>query len=536
MKVMIADDEDKVCQLIYRLVDWDELEMEVVAIVHNGIEALEMIKKHEPDIVITDIRMPGYDGLEMIRRAKEMNENIDVIIISGYRHFDYAQNAIRYGVSDYLLKPIKKEELTRTLTKMRNNYLTKYEQLTKEEKFRITIQKDLDKLRAAFFSDILFEKKQSRENLTIVGINEMYHYSFEEDIFQIFIIKLDGLDYSQNRDRNYFEEKVLNTVSSRLKEICIDCECCFEGSRCYAVLNYKEDNLKIVRKAIKSILDDLLLQKELFESLKVTIGAGTVEKEISNIYVSCKAAKWATEQRLILGTNRIIEGIITNSNDFAQSKIFLDFNSKFISAVDKLDEKEITLAINNLRDYLKTSENVSGHEILQMGREALNLYLFCMRKNNFLLQGKDDFFDSFSLKLDEIGSMEDIFSYLIKVLLTSLRKAMAAKSQENNKPVREAKQFIQHQFMKQITLELVSDHVGFNASYFSLMFKKEAGITFSEYLMNVRMEKAKELLKETNFTVASICEEVGYSDLKSFTKVFAKHTNLKPNEYRKIYS
>ena len=84
--------------------------------------------------------------------------------------------------------------------------------------------------------------------------------------------------------------------------------------------------------------------------------------------------------------------------------------------------------------------------------------------------------------------------------------------------------------------EIVSDYIGFNATYFSSLFKKETGITFSEYLTSVRMEKAKELLKETNMSVASICEEVGYNDYKNFTKGFNKYTNLKPNEYRKIYS
>ena len=113
LKVIIADDEDKVCQLIYGLIDWESLGMEVIGIAHNGLEALEMVKTLEPDLMITDIRMPGYDGLELIERSKEISDTLEFIIISGFRHFEYAQHAIKYGVGDYLLKPIKKEELTR---------------------------------------------------------------------------------------------------------------------------------------------------------------------------------------------------------------------------------------------------------------------------------------------------------------------------------------------------------------------------------------------------------------------------------------
>ncbi|MEG2731993.1 MAG: response regulator, partial [Clostridium sp.] len=133
LKVIVADDEEKICQLIVKLVDWTSLGMEVAAIASNGIEAMEKIISLKPDIVITDIRMPGYDGLELIKRAKSEGINTEFIIISGYRHFEYAQNAIRYGVGDYLLKPIKKDELMDALKRIGERYRERNEQLSFEE-------------------------------------------------------------------------------------------------------------------------------------------------------------------------------------------------------------------------------------------------------------------------------------------------------------------------------------------------------------------------------------------------------------------
>ena len=121
IKVVVADDEVKVCQLICNLVDWSAFDMEIVAVAHNGEEALEMVRQYHPDLLVTDIRMPGCDGLEMIARAKQLSDTLEFVIISGYRHFEYAQSAIKYGVSDYLLKPIQKEELCATLEKMAMN-------------------------------------------------------------------------------------------------------------------------------------------------------------------------------------------------------------------------------------------------------------------------------------------------------------------------------------------------------------------------------------------------------------------------------
>ena len=108
LKVIIADDEIKVCNLIYQLVDWESMGLEVAAIINDGISAFDLIKEIEPDIVITDIRMPGYDGIELIRRTKEILPNVFFIIISGYNQFEYAQNAIRYGVENYLLNQSRK--------------------------------------------------------------------------------------------------------------------------------------------------------------------------------------------------------------------------------------------------------------------------------------------------------------------------------------------------------------------------------------------------------------------------------------------
>ena len=143
IKVVVADDEVKVCQLICNLVDWSTFDMEIVAVAHNGEEALEMVRQHEPDLLVTDIRMPGCDGLEMIARAKQLREDLDFVIISGYRHFEYAQSAIKYGVSDYLLKPIQKEELCSTLEKMRRRYQMRTEQLSNEERLRMRLQSDI---------------------------------------------------------------------------------------------------------------------------------------------------------------------------------------------------------------------------------------------------------------------------------------------------------------------------------------------------------------------------------------------------------
>ena len=121
LKVLIADDEIKVSQLVFHLIHWEELGMEVIGIVNDGVEAYEIIVEKQPDIVITDIRMPGMDGIELVEktiRELEFGKKVFFVIISGYSQFEYAQQAVKLGVEDYLLKPIKKKELGAVLHKI----------------------------------------------------------------------------------------------------------------------------------------------------------------------------------------------------------------------------------------------------------------------------------------------------------------------------------------------------------------------------------------------------------------------------------
>ena len=155
LKVVIADDEARVCQLILMLADWDGLGMEVAGVASNGLEALELVERLRPDILITDIRMPGCHGLELIERAKDKFPQLEIIIISGYAHFEFAQTAIKHGVGDYLIKPIKREELMATLEKLGQRCRQRNQSATEMEQLRRSNQETENLLRLRLPLDIL---------------------------------------------------------------------------------------------------------------------------------------------------------------------------------------------------------------------------------------------------------------------------------------------------------------------------------------------------------------------------------------------
>lgn len=536
IRVVIADDEVKVCQLIYGLIDWKSVDMEIVGIAHNGIEALELIKNLQPDLMITDIRMPGYDGLEMINLGKQIKKDLDFIIISGYSHFEYAQSAIKYGVSDYLLKPINKKELLNTLNKIREKYKQRTEQLSSEEQLRLRLQSNIDKLRSGFFTELLLQKGIDRAGIEIEKINKEYHFKFRRGCFQVFIVKIDCEYENFYESIKILKEKLIQILQEHIKSECFDMEIYFKNSRAYCVLNYETDNQKTIRKKLRSSLDEILVQKSLFYTIEFTIGLGIAVEDIKQLTDSLKTAEWAVGQRLIEGTGKLLEGGLMQDFSSNRDVLIADFTKNMETSLEVLDKNGIVAAIDLLREQVLGKSNISGQEIFRLIMDVCSTYLILLRNYQFNTDNTERFHEIFSLRADLCSSAWELFVYLSKAIGESVGTIIEDKKQADIKPIRTVKQYIQQNYMKPITLKEISSLAGFNDSYFSSLFKKESGKNFSEYLSEVRMNKAKDLLKETNLCIADICQTVGYNDLKYFTKNFKKFTGLKPNEYRKLYA
>lgn len=537
IKVIIADDEENVCQLIRGLIDWKSLDMEIVGIAHNGVEALDLIKALSPDLMITDIRMPGYDGLEMIRRAKNINQDLDFIIISGYRHFEYAQNAIKYGVGDYLLKPIKKEDFLTALNKMRTRYLQRTEQLSKEEHLKNQMKSDADRLRTNLFTDRLLKKGANTEDLSLEVINQNYHYSFHTGLFQVCAVKIDsGYEDQYNSAITILDEKVIQILNRLLKGSCFDMGIYLDDSVTYCVLNYDAEDKKTIRRQMKAVLDELMVQKAAFGQLEFTIGAGMVVEDIQHLKDAFRAARFAIGQRLLVGTDRLIEGETPHTASQRESTLLAELNRTMGAALEVLDKNAVLNCIDGLKEQIKADNDLSGQEIFSLSKHVCDMYLTHLRNNQIQIQYGGEFYEKFCIHAGRCSSIDQLFQYLSVMVGESLDVIIEDKKQADTKPIRLAKQYIQQNYMKPISLEEVSGFVGFNATYFSTLFKKESGSNFVDYLTEIRMNKAKDLLRETNLNIAVICEQVGYNDLKHFTKSFTKNTGIKPNEYRKLYS
>lgn len=527
LKVVIADDEARVCRLVQMLADWDALGMEVAGTAAGGLEALALVETIMPDILITDIRMPGCGGLELIEKAKLISPNLEIILISGYAQFEYAQTAIHYDVGGYLLKPIKKDMLMATLKKLGKKCRDRAAQVTIVENLRQDSSKSHYLLRSRLLEDLLHKRLEapSREQLY-----SEYGFFVQDGSLQIFILKMD-----YNPDK--FDVTALAGIKEKAEEIfehTVISQCLmglfqFYESYGYGILNFELEKRDQIRRALRQCLNQLEAQKYIFGSVEFSLAVSKVRDMTETLPLSMGEAKNALTERIVEGTGRLLEAS-QPASQISVRKLLDKYNRAINQAMDTLSMEEADAAIDDLRNEVGSFPNIRGFELLDLVVSAGKMFAVW-----FDLEEKSGFKREFEGHCELCGSIDKLFDCLRQFQRRQISFVREQRDSETNRPVRIAKQYIHQHYNKPITLENVCDATGFSISYFSTMFKKETGEGFSKYLTRVRIDQAKELLQSTGLSVADICEQVGYSDLKHFTATFKRMTSLNPGQYRKLY-
>ncbi|WFA08097.1 response regulator [Tissierella sp. Yu-01] len=534
IRVIIADDENRICRLIMKLIDWDELGMSIVGTANNGLEALELIEKESPDIVITDIRMPGYDGLQVIERAKAINKDLEFIIISGYSHFEYAKSAISYGVKDYLLKPINQEELLNTLLRVKGDIIKKKGYINLESEYKFTLENDRYIIRKSFLDNLIISDGNNFSHLTIEEINKRYYFHFEPCFFQIIALRLDQLVDEDIFDINNIMERTLEAIYSSLRDAICDIEVIIKKNNSYILMNYREEQKQMIKDNFSKVLADFDLKISQTKKVKLTIGFGKRVIKIKDIKTSYESAKLSIEDRIIKGIGELIHygEVITDKSSL--NDMFLNFSRKFVKFVERLDREGIKRTLSEFKKEVHKIP-IGGREYKTLILDIANIYDLTLKSNNIKIDYENKEYKRLEDIVKESYSTEFLFDELLAYINTSLILLDEDMANKNLGQITQAKEYIEANYMNSITLEDVGAYIGFNPSYFSSLFKKETGFSFVEYLSKIRMEKAKELLVESDLRIQDICLMVGYNDVKYFSKLFIKYTGLKPKEYRKIF-
>ncbi|WP_019909423.1 response regulator transcription factor [Paenibacillus sp. HW567] len=496
-KVVLADDETISLEGLRTLTDWEELGFEICGACENGEEALSAAAECSPDLVITDIRMPGMDGLELIKRIRQMHMEQPVfIVLSGYDEFEYARTALRYGVRHYLLKPVVEAEWEKALAS-----------ITDELEARVK-----QKLQQAMLANRLLP-------VAIARMLEGQWAEPEEELAE----QMDRLDETVS-GWTYIH---VDGPKSNITEICRE----LAGSvgALFIDLSGDQAGLVVESSARAAELAEGIYADLSKNSLKGYVSIGPSVHSLRELPVSYRVAAGAAARHLFYSEGG---GPIDTATD-ARSKLSYTLpaaglTEELMNAVERLQDQK---ASDKLKEMFRMfRQDRTAPEVVQMTSIDIVLKsIELVQEFGGTAEQWSDSFDFFRTEPKSLAALEDTLQVVLNSCMEYIRQH---KGRSSEHPLIRVEYFLKDNYSKPLTIKEIAEQFYINPVYLGQAFIKKHGISILEYIHDLRIEAAKKWLIETNDTVRSIADNVGYMHYHHFLREFEKRNALKPVAYR----
>lgn len=523
--VLLVDDEEEVIQVIMKKINWEGLGFSVIGYANNGVKALEMVEEYQPDVVMTDIKMPYMDGMELSKRIKTEFPATKVLIFTGFDEFEYAKEAVHLEVEEYILKPVNSVELTNVFTGLKIKLDQEISEKRNAETLKNYYLESLPLLKANFYTTLIEGRIRGNE---VEKFLHDYQITFAGPFFCCLVIHTSSSQVS--KDMN--PVLLAMSVEKQAKE--------YLGERWKAKsFSYLGNTVMLAQLSDDNDVSELTDECDRFcryarriIGAVVTVGVGQVCSNILELAQSYNGAREAVSYRALYGTSRAINIKEIAPQEIGEPAVPSDAELSGLFKLIRLSSKEeITEAAEQYMDHIFVpAKSLQQHHIAVM--ELLSV-LYRFAANNDISP------DVFS------GDIGELYGKLIEMDPNALRKwfvKLCLDFQENlvNTRNRSTKSFVlraqeyvrEHYTDDGLSLDSICEELGVSNSYFSTIFKKETGSSFVSYLTDYRMDQAARRLLESNEKSYIIAKEVGYTDPNYFSYVFKRRFGVSPSKYR----
>lgn len=528
LKVIIADDEKWVRAAIRTLIPFEKLEMKLVGEASNGIEALELCRLHDPDIVLTDIMMPGLTGLDLIEELRKSRPKVKIAIISGYSDFEYAKAAMKSGINDYLLKPLEENELLQVLERFKKEIAEEMKTLRSSH-----LEKEKIKLAVPLLKEAFLKRLVSQNTFTLEKIKtrlQEFGIEFKGNTFYIAVFSSDRpKDINTEGDEEYRLEIIRRVMKRYTGAVTFP----GKGTASEVISIISCQNGLVGAKLENAFQLCLKIFKKRFGST-LSGGFSQSSHQLCLLYQLFTQAELALDMRFWTGPGFLHPynpKLLSREPDLPLSdeilnKIILNLKlSNIQTAFSHVDG--VVEALKNQTDIKPLFVREYFWQLVQSIISILNIQLPFIRFET-RLTGEQPY-----ERILRTAFIDGLAQYT-KELLMHVYDFFHDKNPVNNSNlIDNAKRIIEANYAGDISLEHVARHVHLSPAYLSELFKKETGMSFVDYKTVVRIENAKRLLDSTPGNISDISEKVGYSDPKYFSKLFKKITGKTVYEYRK---
>ena len=530
LKVFLVEDEFVVREGIKKNVDWQAHGYEFCGEASDGELALPMIQKLKPDIVITDIKMPFMDGLELSRLIKKEMPWTEIIILTGFEEFEYAKEAISIGVAQYLSKPINGAELLKEVA----NVAEKIEERRKEREIREKYEKEmaeaLQQDREEMFQHLVTGSKSVTE---LIEMATGLHMDITAIWYNVLLAKVQF----QNREPNEFSNHMIK-IEERLETI-VDTEHVLAFDR---TLEGKAFVLKAdSQEELEQVQTEFVIRmKELLEQdtrYRYFIGIGTPVNRLRELPISFEHASYAFAQRYFAKESGIVDSVKMDSYVFEQKDEFDVYN---------IDPRN--MGRGKIREFLKFGNKEESVYFVEgffhdLGVNALKSSMFrqyivmdayfCIA--GFLEEmniGRGEL-ETFDANSEVLQSEDSAKAYVARIVRCAVELREKSASNRYGETVDAVMRYVEKNYTdEELSLNTIASHVNFSPNHLSMVFRQQTGQPLVKYVTDYRMNKAKELLRCTNKKSNVISTEVGYKDPHYFSYLFKKTQGMTPTQYR----
>jgi len=515
-KLILVDDEFIVRDGISRCVPWGDNGFELCGLFENGLDAMEYIENNPVDIVISDINMPKMDGLALSRTLSDVFPDITVLLLTGYDDFDYAREAVKNQVREFLLKPITADELSGVLSRIQREMddfsSAKQQQALMQEK----LEQSMPLLKEHFLYRLVsgrLEKSQKERR------KDFFQWKDLQESYMVAILTMP--ENWTELERMTLAESVRNSLDDK-DEVFSNREenfvLLFQGSEPDSLMKRGLQHLEIIfRRAVA------LQEGHIFA------GYGEVVNHTDQLVSSYRGAASAVEYSRLLGVSQILSVVDVREKKSVSLETYNMLTSNIIANLKEGRRKESEQSLRDLISYMERHYLTSGEAAMFFARLDVQLSDFMMSMN---LQS--DEFSEFSFSSEKFKSLQQTGSYFLSLIKKIEDMINNRRHDLVLSRIDRAREIIAARYSEnRFSLQDICNELYLSSSQFSLLFKEGTGQTFVEYLTSFRIEEAKKLLKTTDLKGYEIAESAGFSDPRYFSLLFKKHSGMTAMEYRR---
>jgi len=535
LKMIIADDEEIERIGLKRNLPWSELGIELIGTYENGKDAFEAICTEVPDILLTDIRMPVMDGLELAGKVRGCFSNVKIVFLSGYDDFNYAKKAIDLNACRYILKPFEKDELIEIIreiaVKCEEEKRNEFEQQNLKQK----LAESLPLLKEKFYTDLLsgvYEDEEIiKKRVEFLGVPLPIEGTYIVDLIEIdnfcSLVEKNGESYVKVFPV-YFCEMVRRCISD-YTEICI-----ILSEAVYAVI-FPFSDKNSAFSTNYTLMDKLQKEINRYFKTSITIGIGKQCHLLRSIANSYKQSKEAAKYKFIVGLNQIIYYDDIGERDILElDGIVESSKNKLVSALSIGNIDGVNGQIDIIYDAL-LDKKIDTQYIQNISIDIINSVSKVVLRYNIDVEA------IFGAEVNLIGKLlgfDTIFDIRLRMkdmLMVITEHIRSRCSSKNRKVIEKITDIIQKRYAEDLAVADIVSEVFLSAGYASSLFKKETGESITDYLIRTRIEKAKQMLSTPGIKVYEVSEQVGYSNYAYFSALFKKMEGISPKEYNERF-